>query len=78
MFCWASVNILSTFLSRRGVPAQPILPGFCGDYDFGLKAEMTAKTTTSSSDNNNMATVNFFSQSQAVILIVLYTLWYIS
>ncbi|PVD22181.1 hypothetical protein C0Q70_17986 [Pomacea canaliculata] len=65
-------------LLRRGVPAQPILPGFCGDYDFGLQSEITAKTTTSSSDNNNMASVNFFSQSQAVILIVLYTLWYIS
>ena len=21
---------------RRGIPAQPILPGYCGDYDVGM------------------------------------------
>ncbi|XP_046371399.1 beta-hexosaminidase subunit beta-like [Haliotis rufescens] len=25
---------------RRGIPAQPILPGYCGDYDFGFQPEL--------------------------------------
>ncbi|KAK7471603.1 hypothetical protein BaRGS_00035766 [Batillaria attramentaria] len=26
-------------LLRRGIPAQPVLPGYCGDYDYGLEPE---------------------------------------
>eukprot|EP00916_Digyalum_oweni_P025716 GHVL01042331.1.p1 GENE.GHVL01042331.1~~GHVL01042331.1.p1 ORF type:complete len:607 (+),score=56.62 GHVL01042331.1:128-1948(+) len=26
-------------LLRRGVPAQPVLPGYCGDYDYGFEPE---------------------------------------
>lgn len=26
-------------LLRRGIPAQPVLPGYCGDYDYGFESD---------------------------------------